>query len=1089
MDPDLTPADRRDGKAAGKRPDRPKNLQKDRQAHSQPDQAVERANMREAFRHRPINVLSAACLLALAIAGVNLGILLGVRDPHLRSGLSDLIAPMVDLAASIALFLAARQTAVRSKRLAIAWGIIASAMFFFSLGGVAWFYLDTVLNIQPFPSIADGLYLAYYPVFLTGAFLLVEKPASAGELISRTLDTTIILASAILGFWIFLIAPLIGSAAGQSWLEQAILLAYPVGDLVLIGALILIIYNPIKDQENLPLFFLTGSLSVTIITDSVYSSQSLLGTYVSGSLLDNGWIVSSLLIGLAGVFQLAAMRSTADPRKASPWDGWLGRLRAINPYLPYVLLVVVMLALGPPGGETVPAPLGLFPLSLGVAGIVALVLVRQIIAISEINRLNVRLRKSMGQIQAQSAELEEANRRLQRDIAGRALAEMALQQSEALFRTLFDLSPDAILLVDPHDADVIWPIVDCNAAACRINGYTRDELIGHPIDMVNLTPGSPEYRGTYLQQIREAGVYRLVTQHRRKDGVAFFTEVTTTLITVGGRELIVGIDHDITDRKKKEDEIKGRLAELEAINKVSSILRAAQTLKEILPLLMDTTLDVIHAAQGSIWLYDPVREVLSPEVSRGYDERSGAQPLRAVAPGKGIVGRVFAGGQPIITNDFQQYPGLSGATRPLVPSGIGGAAIPIRAEEDVIGTLVVNVPLPRELTPDEIRLLTTLSEIAGIAIRRTSLRQQTDRRLRYLVSLSEINRTITSSVNLDLNLSLLLNQVIAQLDIDAADVMLFNPILGTLEYAAGSGFHNPAIERPRQSMGEGHVGRAAMERRIVHIQDLAGRDDDPLLKKALAGEGFVSYFAVPLLAKGQIKGVLETFHRVPREHDAEWLDFLKTLAEQAAIAVDNASLFEGLQRSNLELVMAYDATIEGWSRALDMRDKETEGHTQRVADLTVRLARTFDLAETELVQVRWGALLHDIGKMGVPDEILHKPGPLTDAEWVIMKRHPVLAFEMLSPIHYLRSALDIPYRHHEKWDGTGYPLGLKGAEIPLTARIFSVVDVWDALRSDRPYRSAWSADKVREYIRSSAGTHFDPRVVKVFLQFDVSESL
>jgi PAS domain S-box-containing protein/putative nucleotidyltransferase with HDIG domain len=1044
--------------------------------------------MREAFRPRPINLISAACLVASAIVALNLGALLGVRDPHLRSILSDIISLIIDLAASIALFLAARHTAVRSKRLAIAWGIIALAMFFFFLGGVVWFFLDAVLNIQPFPSIADGFYLAYYPVFLAGAFLLVEKPATTGELLNRILDTAIILSSAILGFWIFLIGPLIRSAAGQTWLEQAILLAYPVGDLVLIGALILIIYNPFKNQEKLPLFFLTGGLLVTIITDSVYGHQSLLGTYVSGSLLDTGWVVSSLLIGLAGVSQLAAMRSTNDPGKIQFWDGLLDRLKALNPYLPYVLLVIVLLALGPPGGEAVSAPLGLLPLSLGVAGIVVLVLVRQIIAISEIDRLNVRLRKSMGQIQAQSAELEEANRSLQHDITGRKLTEIALQQSEALFRTLFDLSPDAILVVDPHDVNITWPIVDCNAAACRINGYTRDELIGHPIDMVNLTPGSPDFRSTYLQQIRDAGVYRFVTQHRRKNGVVFFTEVTTTLITVGGRELIVGIDHDITDRKKKEDEIKSRLAELESINKVSSILRAAQTLEEILPLLMDTTLDVMHATQGSIWLYDPVREVLSPEVARGYEERSGAQPLHAVAPGKGIVGRVFASGQPIITNDFRQYPGLSETTRPLVPSGIGGAAIPIRAEDDVIGTLVVNVPQPRELTPDEIRLLTTLSEIAGIAIRRTSLRQQTDRRLRYLTSLSEINRTITSSVNLDLNLSLLLNQVIAQLDIDAADVMLFNPILGTLEYAAGSGFHNPAVERLRQSMGEGHVGRAAKERRIVHVPDLAGRDDDPLLKKALAGEGFVSYFAVPLLAKGQIKGVLETFHRVPREHDAEWLDFLKTLAEQAAIAIDNASMFDGLQRSNLELVMAYDATIEGWSRALDMRDKETEGHTQRVADLTVRLARTFDLAETELVQVRWGALLHDIGKMGVPDEILHKPGPLTDAEWVIMKRHPVLAYEMLSPIHYLRSALDIPYRHHEKWDGTGYPLGLKGAEIPLAARIFSVVDVWDALRSDRPYRSAWPAHKVREYIRSSAGTHFDPRVVKVFLKFEVSES-
>jgi putative nucleotidyltransferase with HDIG domain len=178
--------------------------------------------------------------------------------------------------------------------------------------------------------------------------------------------------------------------------------------------------------------------------------------------------------------------------------------------------------------------------------------------------------------------------------------------------------------------------------------------------------------------------------------------------------------------------------------------------------------------------------------------------------------------------------------------------------------------------------------------------------------------------------------------------------------------------------------------------------------------------------------------------------------------------------------MAYDATIEGWSAALDLRDEETRGHSQRVTEMTVKLARSLGLGEEELAQVRWGALLHDIGKMGVPDGILLKPGPLTDEEWVLMKKHPTFAYEMLSPIHYLQSALDIPYCHHEKWDGTGYPRGLKGKQIPLVARIFAVVDVWDALISDRPYRKAWSEEKVREHIQAGAGTHFDPQVVKTF---------
>jgi len=179
--------------------------------------------------------------------------------------------------------------------------------------------------------------------------------------------------------------------------------------------------------------------------------------------------------------------------------------------------------------------------------------------------------------------------------------------------------------------------------------------------------------------------------------------------------------------------------------------------------------------------------------------------------------------------------------------------------------------------------------------------------------------------------------------------------------------------------------------------------------------------------------------------------------------------------------MAYDTTIEGWAQALELRDQETEGHARRVADLTVRLARALDVPAEQLVHIRRGAILHDIGKMGIPDQILLKPGPLTMEEREIMKKHPIYARELLLPIKYLHPAIDIPYSHHERWDGTGYPQGLKGEQIPLAARIFAVIDVWDALISDRPYRSAWPEEKALNYIREQAGHHFDPRVVEKFL--------
>jgi len=187
-----------------------------------------------------------------------------------------------------------------------------------------------------------------------------------------------------------------------------------------------------------------------------------------------------------------------------------------------------------------------------------------------------------------------------------------------------------------------------------------------------------------------------------------------------------------------------------------------------------------------------------------------------------------------------------------------------------------------------------------------------------------------------------------------------------------------------------------------------------------------------------------------------------------------------LEQAHLQLLAAYDATIEGWSRAMDLRDKETEGHTQRVTVLSENLAKLAGIKEEELIFVRRGALLHDIGKLGVPDAILLKADKLTDEEWDIMRKHPQYAYDMIYPIEYLRPALDIPFCHHEKWDGSGYPRGLKGEEIPLAARIFAIVDVWDALTSDRPYRPAWNKEKTLKHINEQSGKHFDPHIVELF---------
>lgn len=359
--------------------------------------------------------------------------------------------------------------------------------------------------------------------------------------------------------------------------------------------------------------------------------------------------------------------------------------------------------------------------------------------------------------------------------------------------------------------------------------------------------------------------------------------------------------------------------------------------------------------------------------------------------------------------------------------------------------------------------------------------------MKRINALHSVEKAITSTFDLNVSLDILLDQIIVLLNIDAAAVLLLNQNTNRLEYAVSKGFRSSALKYTKLKLGESNAGRAAIERSIVTIPNLKENIDGFERSPVLAEEEFIVYFAVPLVAKGQIKGVLEIFHRSPVDADPEWMDFLETVANQAAIAIDNTTLFEGLQRSNVELTLAYDTTIEGWSKALDMRDKETEGHSQRVTEMTVQTALRLGVKEDDIVHIRRGALLHDIGKMGVPDSILLKPGKLTDEEWVIMKFHPVYAYEMLRPIKYLHPAVDIPYCHHERWDGTGYPRGLKGLDIPLSARIFAIVDVWDALSSDRPYRPAWAADKVNGHIRAQSGTHFDPEIIEVFLSMDWSK--
>jgi putative nucleotidyltransferase with HDIG domain len=354
---------------------------------------------------------------------------------------------------------------------------------------------------------------------------------------------------------------------------------------------------------------------------------------------------------------------------------------------------------------------------------------------------------------------------------------------------------------------------------------------------------------------------------------------------------------------------------------------------------------------------------------------------------------------------------------------------------------------------------------------------------RQMGALVGVGSAINSSLGLKRVLELVMDSLIALMDAERGFLMLRDPN-GELIVRIARGIESENLDKDVFSISNTVV------RRVVETGEpvlTTNAQEDPRFGEqfSVAVNRLLSILCAPLKIKDDLIGVIYVDNRAQtgifRNED---LGIISAFANQAAVAIDNARLFEDLQVSNAELEAAYQASLEGWVRALDLRDKETEGHTQRVTLVTQRLARSMGVGEDALIHVKRGALLHDIGKMGIPDSILLKPGNLTDEERLVIQKHPMYAYEMLEPIKFLNPALDIPYGHHEKWDGSGYPRGLKGDEIPLIARIFCIVDVWDALVSDRPYRKGLDPVVVRKMITEQSGIHFDPRVVEAFFALD-----
>src|SRR5678815_933218 len=290
-----------------------------------------------------------------------------------------------------------------------------------------------------------------------------------------------------------------------------------------------------------------------------------------------------------------------------------------------------------------------------------------------------------------------------------------------------------------------------------------------------------------------------------------------------------------------------------------------------------------------------------------------------------------------IRDRLKSDPLLFAENRESITPNISGICIPIKSTVGTVGVLLVSIQMERPIMA-EVNLLTILAEITGNAIHRAELFDQSQEQIHRLTTLRDIDSAIASSTDLRVTLNILMDHTLKHLKADAVDILLYHPELQSLTFLTSAGFYSPAPSRPLVRLGEGLAGQVVMKGGVEYVTDLQRSNEvkrDPMLVR----EGFVTYFGVPLIVKGQVKGVFEIFIRSAFSPTADWTQFLHTLAGQAAIAVDNSQLFDNLQRSNQEITQAYDTTLEGWARALELRDRETEGHTRRVTELTMQLAR------------------------------------------------------------------------------------------------------------------------------------------------------
>ncbi len=618
--------------------------------------------------------------------------------------------------------------------------------------------------------------------------------------------------------------------------------------------------------------------------------------------------------------------------------------------------------------------------------------------------------------------------------------------------------------------DEQWTMEYLSDGVTKLTGYTPEEFI-HKEKITYLDIIHPEDRKKVNREIQKAikqGTryqleYRILTADNTEK---WMWEQGNAIVSKSTATLLEGYVADITDKKIRE-------FQMQAIIETGEILRNALRINNFCPNLLKKIKDIygvdcialllptsrgnlarIQFAEGS-WKSLVGEEVSFPECFEKsthtdqryylFDREKPSMDLCNTLVGK--------------TNRFMVF-------------------LPLLIDSYQSGMLVLG--RDKQFKEPELEVLIAISDILVPAIERSNLLEKTETQLRHLESLHAIDQAITSNFDLKVVNKIILDQVCKELKGEAADILILNKATNLLEYVSAMGFMDPMIHTIRVPLTTSVAGKVLLENKGHYVYDL---EENPLwfIRKNMQVENFKAYFAYPMYIKGDTIGVLEIFFRKKFYPDRDWETFLEALATQAAVAYDSFKKYSELQKMQQNATTSFRTTLETWSKSLELHDMESPGHIRRVTDETLRLARELGVDESSMPDIERGALLHDIGKIGIMDEILQKKGDLSKQDWQEIKRHPQIARDLLSNVKLLEDALDIPYSHHENWDGSGYPQGLKGEEIPLPARIFAVVDTFDAMTSKRPYHRARTKTEAIQYLNEQKGKKFDPDVVDLFI--------